>query len=97
MAQRVIDADGHICETKSLWEEYIPRAYRDRTIRIERGDDGQDRTWVNGEVRQDLLPAMACVPWGMDDPNNVPTWDDITPGSHDGAARVAVIDRKSVV
>ncbi len=96
MTGRIIDADGHICETKSLWEEYIPQAYRDRAIRIERGPDGQDRTWVNGVVREDLLPAMACVPWGMDDPANIPTWDDITPGSHDGGARVAVMDEEGI-
>ena len=96
MANRIIDADGHICETKALWEEYTPRAYRDRTIRIERSADGQDRTWVNGVMREDLLPARACVPNGMDDPDNPPTWDDITLGSHDGAARVAVLDEEGI-
>ena len=96
MTSRVIDADGHICETASLWDDYIPRAYRDRVIRIERGDDGQDRTWINGEVRRDLLPATACVPNGMDDPDNPPTWDDITLGSHDGGARVTVMDEEGI-
>ncbi|MDP6873736.1 MAG: amidohydrolase family protein [Alphaproteobacteria bacterium] len=96
MTHRIIDADGHICETRSLWEEYIPQTYRDRAIRIERGDDGRDRTWVNGEVREDLLPATACLPWGMDDPDNPPTWDDITPGSYDGAARVEVMDEEGI-
>jgi len=96
MTSRVIDADGHICETKSLWQDYVPQRYRDRTIRIERGDDGQDRTWINGVVREDLLPAMACVPNGMDDPDNPPTWDDITLGSHDGSARVAVMDEEGI-
>ncbi len=96
MTHRVIDADGHICETRALWEEYVPRAYRDRAIRIERGPDGRDRTWINGVVREDLLPATACVPGGMDDPDNPPTWDDITPGSHDGAARVAVLDEEGI-
>ena len=41
MAHRIIDADGHICETKDLWDDYVPRAYRDRTIRMDKDDKGR--------------------------------------------------------
>jgi hypothetical protein len=96
MTHRVIDADGHICETRDLWEDYVPRAYRDRTIRLERGDDGRDYSWINGEMQGVSHSARACLPWGMDDPDNPPTWDDITLASHDGAARVALMDEEGV-
>ena len=96
MAHRVIDADGHICETKELWQEYVPRAYRDRTIRMETGADGQDQFWINGEGQEQSLAARACLPGGMADPANPPTWDDILPASHDGAARVAVMDEEGI-
>ena len=43
MTNRVIDADGHICETKELWEEYVPTSYRDQTIRMDKDDEGHDR------------------------------------------------------
>ena len=96
MAARVFDADGHICEPPALWNDYIPAKYRENAIRIERGDDGFDRTFINGVVRTDLLPAMACIPAGMKDPDNPPTWDDITLGSYLGSERVAVMDEEGI-
>ena len=48
MPHNVIDADGHICETRELWEDYVPRAYRDRTIRMEKGPNGEDVFMING-------------------------------------------------
>ena len=51
---------------------------------------------INGKVRRNLRPASACVPWGMDDPNNVPSWDDILPGSYDGGARAKVLDEEGI-
>jgi len=92
---RVIDADGHICEPHALWDDYVERAHRNDTIRVERDADGQDYLWINGEQRRELLPASACIPDGMD-PANRYTWDDILPGSHDGAARVAVLDQEGI-
>ena len=73
MANRVIDADGHICEPPAVWNDYVDKRYRDRTIRVERDPDGRDWISINGKVRRNLRPAAACVPWGMDDPNKVPT------------------------
>jgi predicted TIM-barrel fold metal-dependent hydrolase len=96
MAHRVIDADGHICEPHDLWNEYIPRRHREQAIRVARDSDGQDWVWVNGRQRKNLPPAAACVPSGMDDPDHVPTWDDILPGSCDGAARVKVLDEEGI-
>ena len=73
MANRVIDADGHICEPSAVWNEYVEKRYRDRTIRVERESDGRDWVSINGVIRHNLRPAAACVPWGMDDPKKVPT------------------------
>ncbi|NQV59200.1 MAG: hypothetical protein HQ502_06015 [Alphaproteobacteria bacterium] len=69
MTHQVIDADGHICETKALWEVYVPRAYRDRTIRMDKGDNGKDRFWINGVANENSLSARACLPWGEDYPH----------------------------
>jgi predicted TIM-barrel fold metal-dependent hydrolase len=96
MAARVIDTDGHICEPRDLWNSYIPQRYRADAIRLERDSDGQDWVWVNGRQRKNLPPASACVPAGMDDPDHMPTWDDILPGSYDGAARVKVLDEEGI-
>ena len=32
----------------------------------------------------------------MDDPNNVPSWDDILPGSYDGGARAKVLEEEGI-
>jgi uncharacterized protein len=97
MTQRVIDADGHICEPRAVWTDYVATPYRERTIRVERDPgDGRDWLWINGAPRKNLPPASACIPWGMDDPGHPPGWDEILPGSYDGAARVKVLDEEGI-
>jgi hypothetical protein len=32
----------------------------------------------------------------MDDPNNVPSWDDILPGSYDGARAAKVLEEEGI-
>jgi uncharacterized protein len=96
MGNRVIDADGHICEPGALWNEYVVERFRTQTIRVERDATGRDWIWINGVERKSLRPAAACMPSGMDDPDNMPTWDDILPGSYDGRARVQVMDEEGI-
>ena len=96
MANRVIDADGHICEPTAVWNDYIEKKHRGDAIRVERDADGRDWISINGRIRRNLRPAAACVPWGMDDPNKVPTWDDILPGSYDGGARATVLEEEGI-
>jgi predicted TIM-barrel fold metal-dependent hydrolase len=96
MTHRVIDTDGHICEPRELWNHYISQRFREQAIRVERDRDGQDWLWINGIQRKNLPPATACVPAGMEDPDNMPTWDDILPGSYDGAARTKVLDEEGI-
>ncbi len=36
-----VDADGHILEPPDLWERYLEPRYRDRALRIRKGDDGE--------------------------------------------------------
>ena len=36
MTNRVIDADGHICEPPAVWNDYVEKRYRADTIRVER-------------------------------------------------------------
>ena len=96
MANRVIDADGHICEPPALWNDYIEKKHRADAIRVERDSDGRDWISINGRMRRNLRPAAACVPWGMDDPDKVPSWEDILPGSYDGGARAKVLEEEGI-
>src|SRR6187549_3650252 len=80
----------------AMRNDYIDKRHRANAIRVERDNDGRDWISINGRVRRNLRPAAACVPWGMDDPAKVPTWDDILPGSYDGGARATVLEEEGI-
>jgi predicted TIM-barrel fold metal-dependent hydrolase len=93
----VIDGDGHICEPELVWTDYTREKYRDRVLQI-RTLEGRSHLCVEGHVRLSRPgagPAEACIPGGMQ-PGRKLTWDDITPGSHDPAARLAVLDEEGI-
>ena len=105
MTNRVIDADGHMRAasrmgtTLSSSAAAPERLCREVAIApIRSGSRRSTRPWIsiNGALRRNLRPAAACVPWGMDDPNNVPTWEDILPGSYDGGARAKVLEEEGI-
>jgi uncharacterized protein len=43
-----VDADGHILEPPTLWEEYIDPAYRDRALRFRFDDNGLEELVYDG-------------------------------------------------
>ena len=45
---RIIDADGHVLEPPDCWQRYIDPAYRERAIRVRRGEDGRDALLIDG-------------------------------------------------
>ena len=96
----IIDADGHILEPRSVWEEYTESAYRDRVIQIVRDIDGIDKMKINGEIRGDrnMAIAAACTPGGLSDPHRARTmsWDEITPGGYDPHVRVKDMDLEGI-
>lgn len=42
-AYNVVDADGHILEPISLWQDYMDPAFRDRAPRLVRDETGKER------------------------------------------------------
>jgi len=49
-AYNTIDADGHILEPFSLWEDYMDPALRDRRPRIVIDDNGKQRMSIDGRL-----------------------------------------------
>jgi predicted TIM-barrel fold metal-dependent hydrolase len=49
-AYNVIDADGHILEPLSLWNDYMDPAFRDRAPRLIRDADGKERLLIEEKV-----------------------------------------------
>lgn len=91
---RIVDADGHICEPRSVWEEYAEPAFRDRVIQLRRAPDGSDEFFVDGVHRPGGSPASLSIPGGFD--RRELSWDDILPGSFDPAARLRVLDEEGI-
>ena len=44
-----VDADGHILEPPTLWEDYIDPAFRDRALRIVIDENGLEELEINGK------------------------------------------------
>ncbi len=89
----VYDADAHICEPTSVWEEYCDPQYRDRVLRAGRSATGRDTLYANGEDTG-TGAAPACIPGAYGNPEV--TWDDIVPGSYDPSARLEVMDAEGL-
>src|SRR5215204_7096603 len=49
-AYNAIDADGHVLEPFSLWEEYIDPEYRERRPRMVIDENGKERMTVEGKL-----------------------------------------------
>ena len=97
---RIIDADGHIVEPKSIWEEYAEPEYRARMIQIRRNKSGADELWIDGENRSrpSLPVAASMMPGGLSDIERARkiTWDDMLPGGYDPRARIKVMDEEGI-
>src|SRR5215210_6120690 len=47
-----VDADGHILEPPTLWEEYIDPKFRDRALMFKLDDKGLEELWYDGKVSE---------------------------------------------
>jgi len=65
MEELLIDADGHILEPPDLWETYLEPKYRDRAIRIKRGDDGREYLEIDNKVSALTSPTLLASLGGM--------------------------------
>jgi predicted TIM-barrel fold metal-dependent hydrolase len=96
----IIDADGHIVEPRSFWDDYVEAKYRDRLPRITKDSNGIDRIAFGGRISTNSIypPAAMCVPGGMATPELMRnmTWDDLRPGSYDSHARLADMDAEGI-
>ena len=96
----IIDADGHLLEPPSVWQEYTEPAYRTQVIQIAKDTEGIDCLKINGELRRDrnMAIAAACTPGGMSDAQRARTmsWDEIVPGGYDPHERIKDMDLEGI-
>ncbi|MGH7864115.1 MAG: amidohydrolase family protein [Candidatus Binataceae bacterium] len=60
-----IDADGHILEPPSLWEDYLEEKYRARAIRVRRDDSGLEYLEYDGKPAQLMRHGVLHTLGGM--------------------------------
>ena len=83
----VYDADAHIAEPTSVWQEYTDPKYRDLVLQCRPVGDA-DSVFVE-DRSMDTSAAPACIPNAY---GTAVTWDDIVPGSYDPSERLKVMD-----
>lgn len=54
----LVDADSHVLEPPDVWQRYVEPAYRERAVRVARGDDGRDVLLVDGRPARLTTPEM---------------------------------------
>ncbi|MFN0026706.1 MAG: amidohydrolase family protein [Acidimicrobiales bacterium] len=89
----VWDADAHICEPPSVWQEYADPAFRDLVVQVRRHPDGRE-SLVCGGVDTGTNAAPACIPGAYSKANT--SWDEILPGSYDPGERLKVMDQEGL-
>lgn len=97
---KIIDADGHIVEPRTFWDDYVEPAYRDRLPRILKDTNGIDRIAFDGGIAGSAVysPAAMCIPGGLSEPQLMRklSWDDLQPGSYDPHARLKDMDAERI-
>lgn len=94
MAYKVVSADNHILEPRDLFVTRLPKQFRDRAPRVERGADGGDGWTWDDKPPVRTLGLEACAGRGIR-PSGY-KWDEILPGNYDGAAHLADMQNDGV-
>ena len=93
-----IDADGHILEPPSVWEDYIDPGCRDRALRIATAGNGKEYFQVDGRMKEQGIGLGNTGSMGRSDEElEGLTYLQAVPfGTMDAAERVDLLDRQNL-
>jgi hypothetical protein len=96
-----IDADGHVLESATLWEEYLEPRYRERALRVRVDDDGLEYLEIDGRpserTRQGSLGLMGAMGEHEARPGPERRYADSMPfGAGDAAERLELLERENL-
>lgn len=98
-----IDADAHVLEPRDTWLNYIDPAFRDRAIRIENDERGDEVLLIDGHPLEGLRNSLAALggieldPAVAINPESQLSYEDGCPlGGYDPAARLKVMDAEEI-
>jgi uncharacterized protein len=97
----VVDADGHVLEPSTLWDEYLEPEFRDRSIRLVVNDDGLEVVTVDNVPFDRLSPGGIALIGTMGDETAVVSPDrrymDVMPfGACNAADRLTYCDDEAL-
>jgi hypothetical protein len=90
MSSRVIDADGHVWEPESVWETYLPPAFRERRPRLVTDNRGTTRYMLEGRL---IPPGEGLGAWAPEGIYEATTHRD---GAFDPKLRLADMDEEGI-
>ena len=99
-----VDADGHVLEPRDTWLAYLEPALRDRAIRIEVDQRGDEVLLVDGRPLEVMRNGLAGLGGINLDPaealdrksGRLRYEDGCPPGGYDPAARLEVMDEEGI-
>jgi predicted TIM-barrel fold metal-dependent hydrolase len=96
-----IDADGHVLEPATLWEDYLEARYRDRALRIRVDADGLEYLEIAGAPSERTVRGSLGLLGAMGEPDARPSPErryarSMPYGAGDAAERVALLARENL-
>jgi predicted TIM-barrel fold metal-dependent hydrolase len=96
-----LDADGHVLEPATLWQDYLEARYRDRALRIRSDENGLEYLEIGGRPSERTRLGTLGLLGAMGDPLARPSperrYSDSMPfGAGDAAERVELLDRENL-
>ncbi len=96
-----VDADGHVLEPASLWEDYLEERYRDKAMRIRTDDDGLEYLELDGRPSERTTKGVLGLLGAMGEENvkrgpDRRYMDHIPYGGGDAGERIELLDRENL-
>jgi predicted TIM-barrel fold metal-dependent hydrolase len=96
-----VDADGHVLEPATLWEEYLETRYQDRPIRVVTDDEGLDELEINGQRSQRTRAGSLGLMGAMGEKGIKPSadrryMDHVPYGAGNPTERVELLGRENL-
>jgi predicted TIM-barrel fold metal-dependent hydrolase len=96
-----IDADGHVLEPPTLWEEYLEAKYRSRALRIRADERGLEYLEIDGKASARTRDGSLGMLGAMGDPMARPSPErryagSMPFGAGDARERVTLLDRENL-
>ncbi len=95
------DADGHVLEPASLWEDYLEARFRDRALRIRTDDEGLEYLELDGRPSRRTTKGILGLLGAMGDPTarrgpDRRYMDHVPYGAGDPRERVELLDKENL-